>query len=112
MSIKPDVENILIQLDYPVNDTTTKQLENIANNTNGFFDFAKHIFSLNDELKAVDGVVALSNSKDYLKLKCNSKLDSEVAKFEEIINFWADKFKVDLQQVENKNTYYIIGKHS
>jgi len=112
MSVKPDIENILIQLNYPVNEVTVKQLENIVNNTTGFFDFAKHIFNLNDELKSVDGVVALSNSKDYLKLKCNSKLDSEIKKFEEIINFWANKFKVNLEKVENKNTYYIVSKNS
>ncbi len=112
MSIKANVENILIQLNYPVNDATTKQLENIAKNTNGFFDFAKHLFSLNDDLKAVNAVVAMSNSKDYLKLKSNSKLDSEIEKFEETINSWAHKYKAKLQKVENKNTYYIIGKNS
>jgi len=112
MSIKPNIENILIQLNYPVNETTVDKLKNISNNTDGFFDFAKHLFSLNDELKKVNGVVALSNSKDYLKLKCNSKLDFEIEKFKIIINFWADKFKVDLEQVKNKNSYYIIGKRS
>jgi len=112
MSIKPDIENILIQLNYPVNEATTKQLENIANNTEGFFEFAKHIFSLNDELKKVDATVAMSNSKDYLKLKSNSKDENEIKEFEDIINKWSQKYKVDLKKVENKNTYYILGKIS
>jgi len=112
MSIKPDIENILIQLDYPVNDATTKQLEAIVNNTNNFYDFAKHIFSLQDELKKVDGIVAMSNSKDYLKIKSNAKDKNEIQEFKEIINKWADKYKVKLEKVENKNTYYIIGKKS
>jgi len=112
MSIKADVENILIQLNYPVNESTTKQLEAIIQNTPGFFDFAKHIFSLNDELKKYDAVVALSNTNNYLKLKCNSKLDSEINDFKETIESWANKYKLNLQQVENKNTYYILGKNS
>ena len=112
MSIKADIENILIQLKYPVNDATKKQLENIANNTDGFFEFAKHIFTLSDELKAVNALVAMSNSKDYIKLKCNSTNPSEIEKFEEIIKAWANKYKLNIQKVENKNTYYIIGKNS
>ena len=112
MSIKANIENILIQFNYPVNDATTNQLENITKNTNQFFDFAQHLFTLSDDLKAVDAVVALSNSKDYLKLKSNSKIDSEIEKFNEIVDFWANKFKVTLEKVDNKNTYYIIGKNS
>ena len=112
MSIKPDVENILIQLGYPVNEATTKQLQAIIDNTPGFFEFAKHIFSLNDELKKLDATVAMSNSQNYLKLKCDSKDDAEIAEFKDIINHWADKYKVKLQQVKNKNTYYILGKNS
>ena len=112
MSIKANIENLLIQLNYPVNEATTKQLDNITKNTDNFFDFAQHLFTLSDDLKAVNAVVALSNSKDYLKLKSNSKIDSEIEKFNEIVKFWADKFKVTLQKVDNKNTYYIIGKNS
>ena len=112
MSIKANIENILIQLNYPVNEATTKQLENITQNTDNFYEFAQHLFTLSDDLKAVDAVIALSNSKDYLKLKSNSKIDSEIEKFNEIVNFWANKFKVILQKVDNKNTYYIIGKNS
>ena len=112
MSIKANIENILIQFNYPVNDATTKQLEDITKNTDNFYDFAQHLFTLSDDLKSVNAVVALSNSKDYLKLKSNSKIDSEIEKFSEIVNFWASKFKVTLEKVDNKNTYYIIGKNS
>ena len=112
MSIKANIENILIQFNYPVNDATTKQLENIIDNTDNFFDFAQHLFSLSDDLKAVNAVVAMSNSKNYLKIKSNSKIDSEIDKFNEIVDFWANKFKVTVEKIENKNTYYIIGKNS
>jgi hypothetical protein len=112
MSIKADIENILIQLNYPQNESTTKQLEDIISNTPNFFDFAKHLFSLNDDLKKYDAVVAMSNTNNYLKLKCNSKLEDEINEFKNKIDNWADKYKVTLKQVENKNTYYILGKNS
>ena len=112
MSIKADIENILIQLNYPVNDATKKQLEAIADNTNGFFEFAKHIFALNDELKPLDAIVAMSNSKEFIKLKSNSTNPADIEKFEEIIKSWASKYKVNLTKVENKNTYYITGKNA
>jgi len=111
MSIKPDIENLLIQLGYPVKDATKKQLENIAKNTPNFWEFAKHIFALQDELKRIDATVAMSNSKDYLKLKSDAKDEAEIKEFEEIINHWANKYKVELQKVEGKNTYYILGKN-
>ena len=112
MSIKANVENILVQLNYPVNEATHKQLENIAKNTDSFFDYADHFFSLNDDLKTVNAFVALSNTKDYIKFKSNSNIDSEIEKFTEIVNSWATKYKVKLQKVDNKNTYYVIGKNS
>ncbi len=111
MSITPDVENILIQLGYPVTDATTSQLKRIIDNTPGFFEFAKHIFSLQDELKVLNATVAMSNSKDYLKLKSDSKEEEEIKAFEELIKAWADKYKVQLEKVEGKNTYYILGKN-
>lgn len=110
MSIKANVENILVQLNLPVNESTKKQMEAIANNTKDFFDFAKHIFVLNDELKRLNATVAMSNTHSYLKLKSNSKIKSEIEDFEKIIKAWAKKYKVKLEKVENKNTYYILGK--
>ena len=112
MSIQANVENLLVQLNYPVNESTTKQLSEISSNTKDFFDFANHIFNLKDELKKVDATVAMSNSKAYLKLKCNSQDPLQVKKFKEIITNWATKYKVELKKVENKNTYYILGKNS
>jgi len=110
MSIQPNIENILIQLDYGVNEAYEKQLREIANNTNGFFDFAKHLFSLHDELKRLNAIVAMSNSNSYLKIKSNSTDPLEIEEFTELVDKWANKYKLELKKVENKNTYYILGK--
>ncbi len=112
MSIQANVENLLILLNYPVNESTKNQLDGIVDNTNSFYDFANHIFNLEDELKKVDATIAMSNSKPYLKLKCNSKKDIVIEDFKTLIESWSDKYKVEIEKVENKNTYYIIGKNS
>jgi|AAUQ01.1.fsa_nt_gi hypothetical protein len=112
MSIKANLENILIQLGYPVNGATTKQIKAIAENTDSFFNFANHLFSLNDELKRVGAFVALSNSKDYLKIKLPDGSKTQIEEFEEIVNGWAKKYKVALEKVAGANTYYILGQSS
>jgi hypothetical protein len=109
MSIELTPENLLIQLGYPVKDATLAQMERIIKNTPGFEKFAKHIISLNDEVKKYSGIVAMSNSKDYLKIKCDSDKPEEINTFKEIVQHWSQKYKVDLKKVENKNTYYILG---
>lgn len=109
MSINVTPENLLIQLGYPVKDATLSQMERIIANTEGFDKFAKHIISLNDELKRFNAIVAISNSNDYLKIKCDSHDAEEISAFEDIVKHWSEKYKVELQKVEGKNTYYIIG---
>ncbi|MDQ1338928.1 MAG: hypothetical protein QG567_77 [Campylobacterota bacterium] len=110
MHIDITPEAILAQLGYPKSDTLLKQMERVIKNTHGFDKFSKHIFSLNDFLKHVYGFVALSNSKDYLKIKCKEEVSKElVDEFHEKIDSWSKKYKVKIEKVPNKETYYILG---
>ena len=109
MNIDITPENLLIQLGYPVNDATLAQMNRIIENTKGFDHFAKHILTLNDEVKKFAGIVAMSNSKDYLKIKTDSKEPEEIEAFTDIVKKWSEKYKVALEKVEGKNTYYILG---
>ena len=53
----------------------------------------------------------MSNSKDHFKIKCDEDTSADnLAAFTQLVKYWADKYKVELQKVENKNTYYIIGQ--
>ena len=109
MNIELTPENLLIQLGYPVKEATLAQLQRIIDNTPGFEKFAKHILTLNDEVKRFAGIVALSNSKDYLKVKTDSTNPEEIEAFTEYVTQWAEKYKVALEKVDGKNTYYILG---
>ena len=103
-------EAMLTQLGYMPNEALTKQLENVEINTVGYKKIEKHIMDLHDHLKVNDSFVALSNSKDLLKIKVESGSKEVAQEAHEKIQHFEEKFKVTLS-IENDNTYYIQGYH-
>lgn len=100
---------MLTQLGYAPNDSLVEQYRRIKQNTAGYEKIEKHIMDLHDALKPVGGYIAMSNSNDYLKIKvdeANSALKEEAM---EKIEHFSSKFKVDLQKVDGKDTFYILG---
>ena len=111
MNIEITAESLIRSLGLHTTDgTLVKQAQKIINNTRGFDKFAKHIISLNDSLKHIDSYVALSNSVDYFKIKCEQTNSENIVKeFTEIVEHFANKYNVTLEKVANKEVYYIIG---
>jgi len=105
-------EALLVQLGYTKTEQTLKQINDIINNTKDFNSFSQHIPSFNDALAVEKGYIAMSNSQNYLKIKCNEDISAtNLSAFTQLVKHWADKYKLQLKQVYNKNTYYIIGQH-
>lgn len=104
-------EAMLIQLGYAPNEALVKQLEDIENNTAGYEKIQKHIMDLHDHLKVNNSYVALSNSKDHFKVKVESKTPELAVEAHEKVQHFAEKFKVSIEKLDNKETYYIIGFH-
>lgn len=102
-------EAILNQLGYTPNEALSLQLSNIEANTPGYEKIIKHIMDLHEALKTDKSYVALSNSNDYFKIKVDAIGDVSTANAMEKINHFADKYKVELEKVEGKPTYYILG---
>lgn len=100
-------EGILNQLGYSINDATLRQLDRIISNTPGFEHLEKHIIVLNDHLKPYLSYVAMSNSHNYLKIKNEAQSEQMREDVTDIVQKWAEKYKVELQKVEGKETYYI-----
>ena len=100
---------MLIQLGYTPNDALVEQFKKIKQNTNGYEKIEKHIMDLNDHLKVDNAYVALSNSKDYLKIKVESPTPELAEEAYEKIKHFSEKFKVQVEKIPNKNTYYILG---
>jgi hypothetical protein len=112
MHLELSAEALLAQLGYSKTEQTLKQINDIIENTRNFNKFSQHIPSFNDALAVDKGFIAMSNSKNYLKIKCNADISADNLKaFSDLVNHWKDKYKLELKQVENKNTYYIIGQN-
>lgn len=102
-------EGMLTQFGYTITPSSLEQVQRIIANTKGFEHVERHLIALNDKLKNYLGFVGLSGSKDYFKIK-NTSPDESVRKVvEETILQWSNKFKITIEKVPNKETYYVIG---
>ena len=111
MHIDLSPEALLTQLDYSPTEQSIEQMKKTIDNTKGFDQFSKHIISLHDELAHIKGVVALSSSKDVFKIKGSVDTSKEIQEeFHELIKHWSEKYKIALEQVGKKPTYYILGQ--
>ncbi|MEY3002431.1 MAG: hypothetical protein RLZZ428_806 [Pseudomonadota bacterium] len=103
-------EAILTQLGYTKNGQTLEQINRIIANTKGFERFSQHLPSLGDALAVEKGFIAMSNSKDYLKIKCDQDSNADnLRAFEQILKHWSDKYHLQLEKIQGQNTYYLIG---
>ena len=112
MHITLSHEALLTQLDYPINEHTLLQIQKAIANTPGFDHFSKHLLSLKDAISHHDGFIALSNSHHYFKIKCEESSTKEtIEAFSEMSKKWAEKYKVRLEKVSDKPTYYILSRN-
>ncbi len=102
-------EAMLVQLGYTPNEALIEQIKRIESNTKGYEKIQKHIMDLHDHLKVDGAYIALSNSNDFFKIKIDSP-SSELAKeaHEKVAHF-SQKYKIDIQKLDAKETYYIKG---
>lgn len=100
---------MLRQLGYTPNRSFIAQFENIKNNTKEYAKIEKHIMDLHDHLKVNNAYVALSNSKDYLKIKIEADTEELIEEAHKKIKHFSDKYKVQVEKLPKKETYYILG---
>jgi hypothetical protein len=109
MHIEITPEMILSQLEYTVNESSLNQVNRAINNTKGFSQFAKHLVSLNDNLKHMNAYIALSNHTELFKIKSENKNEAMLEEFHDSVKKWSDKYHVSLETIPNKEVYYILG---
>jgi len=102
---------MLIQFGYAPNEALVEQLQKIENNTFGYEKIQKHIMDLHNHLKINNSFVALSNSEHCFKVKVEAKSPEATQEAHEKIKHFSDKFKVTVDKLDNKETYYIVGFH-
>ncbi len=103
---------MLTQLGYAPNSALLSQLEKIENNTVGYDKIQKHIMDLHDHLKVDGSYVALSNSNNYFKIKVEAPSSESAIEAHKKIEHFSEKFKVKVNKLDNKETYYILGFES
>ena len=50
-----------------------------------------------------------NGDKDYFKIKNEAQNADLIAEVNDMILKWSDKYKITVEKVPNKNTYYVIG---
>lgn len=102
-------EAMLTQLGYVPNNALLEQLQRIEENTSGYEKIQKHIMDLHDHLKVDGSYIAMSNSNDFFKIKVEAPSQELAEEAHEKIQHFSEKYKVAINKLENKNTYYILG---
>ena len=100
---------MLTQLGYSPNEALIEQLQRIEENTTGYEKISKHIMDLHDHLKVDGSFVALSNSEDCFKIKVEASTPEIAEEAHEKIQHFSEKFKITVNKLDNKETYYIVG---
>jgi len=101
---------ILRQLGYSVTPNALEQVQRVMENTQDFDYVEKHLISLHDALKPKLSFVAISSTHDYFKIKNEAGNAEMIKNTNEVINQWSKKYKIAVQKVPNKDTYYVLGK--
>jgi hypothetical protein len=110
MHLEISAEMLLSQLKYTINESSLNQVSLAMKNTNGFDKFAKHLISLNDNLKHMNAYVALSNHTELFKIKSeNNTNEALLNEFHETVKKWSNKYHISLETIPNKEVYYILG---
>lgn len=104
-----DSEAVLKQLGYSPNEALMEQVGRIEANTHAYEKIQKHMLELHEQLKVDDSYVALSNSNDYFKIKVEAPSEERKAEAMETIRHFGEKYKVALEKLPGKDTYYILG---
>ena len=103
-------EGILVSLGYSVNDATIAQLRGILSKCDFEDNELEKIILLNDKLEKFGAYVAMSNSSSYFKIKNENSATDVVKGVREAIFDWSEKYKLAIEKVEGKETYYITGR--
>ncbi|ARQ99558.1 MULTISPECIES: type II secretion system protein [Campylobacter] len=104
------VELVLTGLGYNVNDALVEQVKRVLSASDFDEKEIEHIINLHEKIKHSDGFVALSNSEDKFKIKCESTIPEIIDEFNEIVQSWASKYKIIIEKLAGKQTYYILRR--
>ncbi len=104
-----DKKAFITQLGYDTNEHIIQQMNSILNKNGNITKLFNHLITLHDKLKHINGFIAMSNSDDVLKIKCENNSPELLAEFHEIVQKFKDKYKLNLKKLDHKEVYYILS---
>ncbi len=102
------IEAFAKQLGYDTNDHIIEQFNKIVQKNSNITQLFDHILDIHTKLKHINGFVAISNSVDCLKIKCENSSPELLEEFHMIVSKFATKYKLNIKKVPNKEVYYIL----
>ncbi len=103
-----DTKAFATQLGYDTNPHIIEQMNGILNQNDNIPKLFDHLIALHDKLKHINGFVAMSNSDDVLKIKCENNSPQLIEEFHDIVQKFKDKYKLNLKKLDHKEVYYIV----
>lgn len=103
-------EGILVSLGYNASEPTIQQLRRILSQCDLEENELERIVALNDKIKPYGAYIAMSNSNDYFKIKNEPDTEELRKVVRDTIFAWSEKYRLKLQKVDGKETYYITGR--
>ncbi len=105
-----EISMILSGLGYSANEGLTRQVERILSNCDLADAELSHLLALHAKIDKFSGFVAISNSEDVFKIKCQATAPSDIRNFNEIVKEWAEKYQLNVKKLDGKETYYLLGR--
>ena len=102
-------EGILTQLGYSATKGMVAHFNLVKAHTPGFDTLKKHIVTLADHIRPYGGYITPSNSRPYFKIRIDRSHSYNPDGALQEITKWADKYGVQLSEVREGETFYILG---
>ncbi len=103
-----DKKAFITQLGYDTNEHIIQQMNSILNKNGNITKLFNHLITLHDKLKHINGFVAMSNSEDVLKIKCENNSPQLIKEFHEIVEKFRRIYKINTKKLDNKEVSYIV----
>lgn len=101
---------VLTSLGYTPNDALKAQVKRCIEEAGLSVPDLDKIAELNEEIKTMGGYVALSNSEDVFKIKCETSDITALKEFNLAVYNWGQENGFKVKKLDGKEVFYIRGK--
>lgn len=102
---------ILTSLGYTPNDALKAQVKRCVEDAGLSVPDLDKIAELHESVRAFGGYVALSNSEDVFKVKCETSDAKAVKEFNLAVHQWGEDNAFKVKKLDGKEVFYITGKN-